>query len=286
MNDDARKKLEVLHDLRLALAGEELVLHYQPKLDARKGTMLGVEALIRWNHPARGVLPPSEFIPAAERGGLILPIGEWTITEACRQLSEWRSAGHGDWTVSINLSTVQFNYPGLIELVSDSLKRHALEPGSIIFEITESTAMRDPETSLKTLHKLRQLGVGISIDDFGTGYSSLLYLKKLPACELKIDRGFVRDLLEGDEDVAIVSTIVALGEALNLEIVAEGVETRAQEQLLTSLGCTALQGFLLGGPMTAEELIAAIEKKRLVTGSEKEGRRKLPMLVRPIPSVA
>jgi diguanylate cyclase (GGDEF)-like protein len=286
MNDDAQKRLEVLHDLRLALAREELVLFYQPKLDARKGTMLGVEALIRWNHPARGILSPSEFIPAAEMGGLVLPIGEWTIKEACRQLSEWRRAGHAHWSVSVNLSTVQFNYPGLIELVSANLKRHALEPGSLIFEITESTAMRDPEMSLKTLQKLRQLGVKISIDDFGTGYSSLLYLKKLPASELKIDREFVRDLTESDEDVAIVSTIVALGEALNLEVVAEGVETKAQEQLLKNLGCTTLQGFLLGHPMRAEELVAAVERKRLVTGCEKGGRYHLPRLVSHIPSVA
>jgi EAL domain-containing protein (putative c-di-GMP-specific phosphodiesterase class I) len=258
MNDDAQMQLAVFHDLRLALERHELVLYYQPKFDDRSGAMLGVEALVRWKHPTRGLLLPGEFIPLAEKIGLILPIGEWTIQEACRQMSEWRARGYSGWTIAVNLSTVQFNHPGLIELVERNLADSALVPECLILEITESTAMREPDSSLKILQQLRQIGVRISIDDFGTGYSSLLYLKKLPAGELKIDRGFVNALGHATEDAAIVSAIIALGRTLHLEIVAEGVETVAQRDFLTNLGCNSLQGFLLGRPMPPEELITAI----------------------------
>jgi diguanylate cyclase (GGDEF)-like protein len=285
MNEDTQKQLQVVHDLRLALARHEFILYYQPKFDAQSGTILGVEALIRWKHPNRGILLPVEFIPLAERIGLILPIGEWTIQEACRQMNEWRAAGYTSWTVSINLSTVQFNHPGLIDLVCQNLERFALDPGSLAFEITESTAMRDPEMSLSVLQKLHQLGVRISIDDFGTGYSSLLYLKRLPARELKIDRGFVRDLFQGNEDAAIISAIVALGRTLNLEIVAEGVETLEQQHFLTGLGCNALQGFLLGRPMPANDFIAAIAKGRSAMEQQEEDRQHRPKLVAQIPSI-
>ncbi len=257
MNEDAQAQLQLFHDLRAAIAREELVLYYQPKFDAQSGIMLGVEALIRWKHPVRGLLSPAEFIPLAERIGLIIQIGQWTVREACRQLSAWRASGYTGWTVAVNLSAIQFNHLGLSELVKHSLESNHLDPGYLVLEITESTAMRDPETSLKILHSLREIGVKISIDDFGTGYSSLLYLKKLPAGELKIDRGFLHDLSPGSEDAAIISAIIALGRTLNLEIVAEGVETEVQQSLLTRLGCTSLQGFRLGRPMPPDELIYA-----------------------------
>ena len=284
MNEDAKKRLQVLQDLRLALACRELVLYYQPKFDARTGAMLGVEALIRWKHPNRGLLLPGEFIPLAEQTGLILPIGEWTIQEACRQMSEWRAAGHSGWTVAVNLSAVQFNHPALVELVQESLNRYALDPGCFVLEITESTAMRDPDTSLNILKKLHQIGVRISIDDFGTGYSSLLYLKRLPASELKIDRGFVRELSRGSEDAAIISAIVALGRTLNLEIVAEGVETVAQQDFLTSLGCNALQGFLLGRPMPPDQLIAKIVRGNALWELRDPDSVQMPKLVAQIPA--
>lgn len=278
MNEDAQKKLQVLHDLRLAIDRQEFALYYQPKFDARTGSMLGVEALIRWNHPKRGFLLPSEFIPLAEKIGLILPIGEWTVQEACRQMNEWRAAGFTDWTIAVNLSAVQFTHPGLVELIQQSLNRHALNPACLIVEITESTAMRDPDTSLKILQRLRQIGVRISIDDFGTGYSSLMYLKRLPAGELKIDRGFVRELTKESEDAAIISAIVALGRTLNLEVVAEGVETAAQQDFLTSLGCSSLQGFLLGRPMPPEQLIASI-KGSTAWELQETGLKQTPRLV-------
>jgi diguanylate cyclase len=253
MNEDAQKQLELLRDLRLAPDRNEFVLHYQPKFDAIGGGMVGAEALVRWNHPVRGLVPPDEFIPLAEKAGMILPIGRWVLDEACRQMSEWHAAGHREWNVSVNLSALQFNHPGLVKLVRDSLKNHMLEPHYLTLEITESTAMSDADASMAILQQLNDMGVHISIDDFGTGYSSLLYLKRLPASELKIDRGFVRDMAHDTEDAAIIAAIVALGHTLNLTIVAEGVETVEQQKFLTRLGCNSLQGFLLGKPMPADQ---------------------------------
>jgi diguanylate cyclase (GGDEF)-like protein len=256
MNADAHAQMQLLHDLRLAVERGELVLHYQPKFDAVTLEIIGVEALLRWMHPIRGLVSPDQFIPLAEKTGLIVPIGEWALDEACRQMRQWRNQGIPDCTVAVNLSSLQFRDAGLVRMVRETLERHDLEPRCLILEITESTAMRDADESLTILQQLRDMGVQISIDDFGTGYSSLLYLKRLPASELKIDRGFVQDLTRDTEDAAIVSAIVALGKSLNLRIVAEGVETLAQQEFLTSLGCYSLQGYLLGRPTTAEQLFA------------------------------
>jgi EAL domain-containing protein (putative c-di-GMP-specific phosphodiesterase class I) len=250
--------------LRLALERHELILQYQPKFTAPNGPVIGVEALVRWAHPTRGLIAPDQFIPLAEKTGLIVPIGEWVLDEACRQISEWREAGRRDWTMAVNLSALQFGHASLIQTVREALKRHALEPGCLTLEVTESTAMRSADASLRILQQLRDMGVSISIDDFGTGYSSLLYLKRLPASELKIDRGFIRDLARDTEDAAIVSAIVALGQTLNLNIVAEGVETSAQQEFLTRLGCNSLQGFLLGHPMSADHLIEALSQENVL----------------------
>jgi EAL domain-containing protein (putative c-di-GMP-specific phosphodiesterase class I) len=274
MNDDAQKQLQMSHDLRLAQDRNEFVLHYQPKFDAVGGGMIGAEALVRWNHPVRGLVPPGEFIPLAEKTGLIFPLGKWVLNEACRQMSEWRASGHTDWTVAVNLSALQFNHPGLVQLVHDSLKNHALEPRYLMLEITESTAMSDADASMAILQQLSDMGVHISIDDFGTGYSSLLYLKRLPASELKIDRGFVRDLAHDTDDAAIIAAIVALGHTLNLNIVAEGVETIEQQEFLTRLGCNSLQGFLLGRPMPADQFLQAAALAN--TGVMKAESRKTP----------
>ena len=257
MNGDANEQHQILHDLRRAQFPQEMVLHYQPKIDAKHGKVIGVEALVRWNHPTRGMIPPDQFIPQAERTGLIVPLGGWVLNEACRQMSQWRAAGHRDWTISVNLSAVQYNHPGMIDLVRESLDRHALEARCLTLEITETTAMRDANASLVILQQLDKMGVRISIDDFGTGYSSLLYLKRLPASELKIDREFVRDLPNDAEDAAIIVAIVALGHTLGLKIVAEGVETAEQQEFLTSLGCDSLQGFLPGRPVPAEKFLMA-----------------------------
>ncbi|OUL80466.1 putative bifunctional diguanylate cyclase/phosphodiesterase [Paraburkholderia hospita] len=264
MNANVHEQLQLVQDLRLALERHELILQYQPKFTAPNGPVIGVEALVRWSHPTRGLIAPDQFIPLAEKTGLIVPIGEWVLDEACRQISEWREAGRRDWTMAVNLSALQFGHASLIQTVRDALKRYALEPGCLTLEVTESTAMRDADTSLRILQQLRGMGVNISIDDFGTGYSSLLYLKRLPASELKIDRGFIRDLARDTEDAAIVSAIVALGQTLNLNIVAEGVETAAQQEFLTRLGCDSLQGFLLGRPMSAEHLIETLSRENVL----------------------
>ena len=257
MNAEVHAQLEMVHDLRGAIERRELVLHYQPKFKP-DGPPIGAEALVRWQHATRGLVPPNDFIPLAEKTGLIVQIGEWVLDEACRQMKEWQDAGWKEWTIAVNLSTVQFGHPLLREVVETTLKRHSLSPRSLILEITESTAMRDADASEIILRQLHSMGVRIAIDDFGTGYSSLLYLKRLPATELKIDRGFVDNLEHDAEDRAIVSAIVALGRTLDLEIVAEGVETAAQQTFLTGLGCDSLQGFLLGRPMPAEEFLESL----------------------------
>ncbi|SAL65637.1 putative bifunctional diguanylate cyclase/phosphodiesterase [Caballeronia telluris] len=255
MNANSEEHLNLLQDLRLALKREQLVLYYQPKFQAPSGPVTGVEALLRWNHPTRGMLPPDCFIPLAERTGLIVQIGEWVIDEACRQVAIWRRTGQDALTVAVNISALQFNNSRLVPAVEAALERHRIDGAALTLEITESTAMHDVDASLHILHRLRSLGVRISIDDFGTGYSSLLYLKRLPASELKIDRGFVSELAQDGEDAAIVSAIIALGQTMNLNIVAEGVETGAQRDLLTKLGCDSLQGYLLGRPAPAGEVV-------------------------------
>lgn len=265
MNVNVHRQLQLVQDLRAALDRHELILEYQPKFIAPSGPIVGLEALVRWRHPTRGLVAPDQFIPLAEKTGLIVQIGDWVLDEACRQMREWRNAGHRDWTVAVNLSALQFRHASLIQTVRETLERHALKPSCLTLEVTESTAMSDVDASLRILQQLHDMGVRISIDDFGTGYSSLLYLKRLPASELKIDRGFIRDLARDTEDAAIVSAIVALGRTLNLSIVAEGVETMAQQEFLTRLGCDSLQGFLLGRPMSAEQLIETLSENDVLS---------------------
>jgi diguanylate cyclase (GGDEF)-like protein len=258
MNANVHQQLQLQHDLRRALDQHEFLLYYQPKLVSPAGPVTGVEALLRWQKPGVGLVPPDEFLGVAERTGLIIPIGNWVLDEACRQMRVWQDEGHGAWTVAVNLSTVQLTHTGLVDVLRSTLERHALDPACLVLEITESTAMRDAEASLAILNQVAALGVGISIDDFGTGYSSLLYLKQLPADELKIDRGFVTELTHGNDDEAIVSAIIALGKTLGLNIVAEGVETAEQQELLTRLGCDVLQGFLLGSPVPGDQLAQSL----------------------------
>ena len=260
MNTNARKQLQLLQDLRNALEYGQFRLYYQPKFDAVSGIAVGAEALLRWEHPQQGLLLPATFIALAEKTGLIIPIGEWVLNEACRQMSLWYAQGYENWRIAVNLSALQFCHAGLVNSVAAALERHQLPANSLTLEITETTAMSDADASMTVLQQLSDMGVDLSIDDFGTGYSSLMYLKRLPANELKIDRGFVRDLEHDSDDAAIVSAIVALGQALGLRIVAEGVETDAQQNFLTRLGCDSLQGYLLGHPLPADQFIADIRK--------------------------
>lgn len=253
MNALARTQLDLTQALAPAMERREFYLLYQPKYRAADQALVGVEALVRWEHPGRGTLGPDLFIPLAERAGLIVELGAWIIDEACRQLSEWQRAG-ATLQMSVNLSTLQFCSVTLVEDVRASIQRHGVKAENLMLEITESTAMRDVEHSLRLLRELRALGVRISIDDFGTGYSNLVYLKQLPASELKIDRAFVTSLRNGREDVAIVEAIIALGKTLGLTVTAEGVETVEQQDFLTRGGCDLLQGYLLGRPMQASAL--------------------------------
>ncbi|MFP3368758.1 MULTISPECIES: putative bifunctional diguanylate cyclase/phosphodiesterase [unclassified Pseudomonas] len=262
MNSNARQQLQLLQDLRQALEQGQFRLHYQPKFDAQACLPIGAEALLRWEHPQHGLLLPDRFIGLAEKTGLIIPIGEWVLDEACRQMRHWLDQGHAGWRMAVNLSAIQFCHAGLVESVARALQENGLPANCLTLEITETTAMHDADASLTVLQRLSTMGVDLSIDDFGTGYSSLMYLKRLPANELKIDRGFVRDLEQDSDDAAIVSAIVALGQALGLRIVAEGVETDKQQDFLTRLGCDSLQGYLLGQPVPAEQFMGKLQALR------------------------
>ncbi len=271
MNSNARNQLQMSQDLHKAIKHRQFCIYYQPKFDAMTGLPVGAEALLRWNHPEQGILGPDLFISMAEKTGLIIQIGEWVLDEACRQMREWYTQGYSHWRIAVNLSALQFCHSGLVTAVADTLARHQLPANCLTLEITETTAMHDADASLAVLRRLSEMGVDLSIDDFGTGYSSLMYLKRLPANEIKIDRGFVRDLEHDTDDAAIVSAIVAVGQALNLRIVAEGVETAVQQRFLTHLGCHSLQGFLLGYPLPAQQFleeIRAAETKAAVDASD------------------
>ena len=253
MISGAREQVELLRDLRRALAQGELELYYQPKIHAPSGEITGVEALMRWHHPQRGMISPTIFIPIAERFGLINGLGDWMIDEACRQARAWREEGLR-MRVAVNLSVYQLRQADLAERISQALKRHHINPKLLTCEITESVAMEDAQTTKRVFEDLALVGVHISIDDFGTGYSSLSYLRKLPAEELKIDRSFVLDLETSADARAVVDAVVKLAQALGLKVVAEGVETEAQGRILASLGCDELQGFLYARPMSARAL--------------------------------
>ena len=241
------------HDLRGALARDELALAYQPKVDLRSGRVVGVEALLRWQHPVYGMVAPSEFIPVAEESGLIIPIGQWVLDQACAQLRAWRDAGHAALTVAVNLSARQFLDDEVAARVVDTLARHGVPHGALELELTESTSMHDVGRSITVMKELKAAGVVLSIDDFGTGYSSLAYLKRLPIDKVKIDRAFVSDLEQSTESRAIVRAIVTAVRCLGLDVIAEGIEQPAQARLLMADGCFEMQGYHFGRPVAAAD---------------------------------
>ena len=253
-------------DLRLALERGELLLYYQPKFDVAGGRMQSVEALLRWQHPVRGMVLPGDFIPLAEERGLIVPIGRWVIHSACRQMREWRNAGREVLPVAVNLSARQFASDSLLDDIFDALVQHGLSPNDLEIELTESVLMADPERASHVLQRLHTMGVSIAIDDFGTGYSSLSYLKRFPARTVKIDRSFINGLPDDAEDSAITQAVIAMAHSLGLGVVAEGVETEAQLKMLRELGCDEAQGFLLGRPMPADALAEQLEPRRCPLG--------------------
>jgi diguanylate cyclase (GGDEF)-like protein len=269
MEANAIERMELESDLRLALTRDELHLHYQPivSLDSRR--ILGWEALLRWKHPQRGMIPPAAFIPVAEETGLIVPIGRWVLETACREAQEWLDFGGRDArTMSVNVSARQFHDPGLIDDIAQVVKAAGVPPHCLKLEITESAVMHDAEAAGRTLHQLKRLGIQIAIDDFGTGYSSLSYLKRFPVDTLKIDRSFVDGLGHDAQDTAIVRSVVALAKTLDLSVTAEGVETPSQEAQLRLLGCDFGQGYLFGRPSSASAARAhLLEQHRLDSSS-------------------
>jgi len=263
MTQRAQDRMQLDSQLRRALEGGQFELHYQPRVDAASSALVGVEGLLRWHHPERGLVLPAHFIPMAEETGLIVPIGAWVIGEACRQVAEWRACGRLEIGMSINLSARQLRDDGLIEVVRNALQRHGVPPGVLELELTESMVMEDAERNLQQMHALRALGVGLSIDDFGTGYSSLAYLNRFPIDKLKVDRSFVHDMLADPTDRAITLAIIGLGHTLNLKVVAEGVELEGEAALLREARCDELQGFLFGRPMKAEDLLLWADQREL-----------------------
>jgi diguanylate cyclase (GGDEF)-like protein len=253
MELDAREQLALQNDLRHAIDRNELQLYYQPKIHGKSGQITGVEALLRWQHPLRGFVSPTLFIPVAERFGLIGTIGNWVIDEACRQMRDWKLQGLR-MRVSVNLSVHQLRQEDLVQRVRLAVDHFGVDPQLLTFEITESVAMEDTQETMKSFSQLASVGVSLSIDDFGTGYSSLAYLRKLPARQLKIDQSFVQDLGTSQDALAVVDAVIKLAHALGLHVVAEGVETTRQRDILLGLQCDELQGYLFARPMAARML--------------------------------
>ncbi|AGI22364.1 hypothetical protein H681_02410 [Pseudomonas sp. ATCC 13867] len=248
----ATERMALEHELRRALESDQLQLYYQPKLALGSGQLVGAEALIRWKHPQFGAISPDRFIPLAEENGLILPLGDWVLREACRQMSRWQDSHAAFGPLSVNLAGAQLRQPHLVERIRDLLARYHLQASRLQLEITESFLMHQTEEALSILHSLKNLGVQLAIDDFGTGYSSLSYLKQLPLDTLKIDQSFVHGLPDDPHDAAIARAIIALGRSMNLTVIAEGVEHQAQEHFLEAEGCDQIQGYALSPPLPAD----------------------------------
>ncbi len=261
--DDALRKqshhrVQLESELHEAIEQDQLTLFYQPKVDAQTCEVLGFEALIRWIHPERGMISPMDFIPVAEESGLIIPVGKWVIKEACRQHQRWRALGKAAVSISVNLSAHQFADEHLLTAIRDILKETDMPAQFLEFEITETVLMQDADKALAILNAMKDMGLKISIDDFGTGYSSISYLKHFPADVLKVDRAFVKDLPDDEQDATITNAIILLAKALNLGIVAEGVETKAQLQWLRDKECDQIQGYLFSPPVPAEKAVTML----------------------------
>jgi diguanylate cyclase (GGDEF)-like protein/PAS domain S-box-containing protein len=262
MNAHALESLLMANKLRLALENDELQLHYQPIIDLASGKVSALEALLRWQHPELGMVPPSRFIPLAEDSGLIIPIGDWVLKRACRQMKAWQALGIAPRRIAVNLSVRQFKQKDLAQRIATILERTGFAPQSLELEITESMVMQDPDEAVEILDRLHRMGICLAIDDFGTGYSSLNYLKRLPVDFLKIDRSFVREIPSDREDVAITRAVIALAKSLDLRVIAEGVETEAQRAFLEAEGCDEAQGYLFAKPASAADTAAWLQSLR------------------------
>jgi EAL domain-containing protein (putative c-di-GMP-specific phosphodiesterase class I) len=256
MSQKAREAIGLQSDLRHALDAQELELHFQPKLDSKTSAVLGAEALLRWRRPGHGLVPPLEFIPLAERTGLIVPIGTWVLRTACAQASAWAARGLRGFSVAVNISARQFRDRALLEIVRAALSQSGLPPRCLELEITEGTLMEDLKVAASVLRELRALGVRVAIDDFGTGYSSLSYLRCLPVDTLKVDRSFVREITTNHDSAAITIAILTMARSLKLNVVAEGVEKQEELEFLARHDCPEVQGFLFSRPLPHAEFLA------------------------------
>ena len=264
MNFSSSKRLQEEKKLRDALERNEYLLYYQPKLNISSGKLVGMEALLRWRKDNKTMVAPGKFITMLEESGLILPVGEWVLNQACRQNQKWIDEGYDPMVVAVNVSARQFRQLDFVEVVYKAIKNSGMDPMLLEIEVTEGVLMEDTQASTTTLDELKMLGGRIAIDDFGTGYSSLSYLQRYPIDTLKIDRGFVSGLENRSEDAAIATTIVALAHNLRLNIVAEGVETEKQMTFLNAIGCHQLQGFLFSQPVAVHEFEKYLRNQNLL----------------------
>jgi diguanylate cyclase (GGDEF)-like protein len=270
MNERALQRLESETELRLALKNNWFTLHYQPQVDLLSGKIIGCEALIRLNHPERGMIFPTEFIVMAEETGLIVPIGEWVIQEACAQMKRWQNEGHNDLVVAVNVSPLQFRQPNLTGVIRRALEESGLAACYLEVEFTEGALMKNVASTLELMTQFKEIGLRLAIDDFGTGYSSLNYLKQFPIDKLKIDQSFVKNIAHDPNDAAIVQAIIALARSLGLSTIAEGVETESQLGYLRSLHCNEIQGFFFSRPVPPNEFIALLERRNEVKQAQPE----------------
>jgi EAL domain-containing protein (putative c-di-GMP-specific phosphodiesterase class I) len=254
MNIQAATRLKLEGKLRNALLSEEFSLYYQPQIDIKTNEIVSAEVLLRWNQPDLGMVPPEEFIPIAEETGMILELGEWVLNQACMQAKSWQIAGLKPIRIAVNLSSIQFMQRDLASTVAAVLEDNELSPKCLELEITESIIMRNINDTISTLSGLKEMGIKISVDDFGTGYSSLNYLKRLPLDTIKIDRAFIMDIPNNEDDMTITSAIIALAKNLGLTVVAEGVESELHLEFLKQLACEKAQGFLISRPLPAEQM--------------------------------
>lgn len=262
MNQKLLEELMVEKDLHRAIEKKEFQLQYQPFIDINTGRIVEVEALLRWHHPQKGIIPPLKFIPLAEDNGLIIPIGEWVLREACRQNKLWQDMGYKPITVSVNIAVPQFEREDFVETIACALKDTGLEPQYLGIEITEGMAMKDVDMNIEKLHQLKDIGIKISIDDFGTGFSSLSYFTKFPIDSLKIDRSFIQNIENSSQSKTIVSTIVSMSSALGIENVAEGIETEEQLNFIRTVKCHKAQGYLFSKPINVEEFEKLLAEDR------------------------
>jgi EAL domain-containing protein (putative c-di-GMP-specific phosphodiesterase class I) len=272
MNASALQRLTLEQALRRALERDEFELHYQPIVDATTGATAGAEALVRWRHPDLGLLLPSEFIPLAEENGLIVPLGEWVLRQACAQNRAWQNAGLTPIRVAVNLSSRQVRR-SLPDMVGRVLQTTDLDARFLGLELTESLLVKHQKEDIDTLHALRAMGLHLAVDDFGTGYSSFSYLKHLPLDALKIDRSFIREITTSQDDAAITTAIIAMAHALGLKVVGEGVETAGQRDVLQGQGCDALQGYLFSRPVAADVLAPLLAQRPPDARPTRSGRR-------------